>query len=622
MPKSSAVIQPNLGLVFDRPTLALSPRALSDGLNFRIKNGKLSNHNLGWQYFVDEDLRLGTLLGPGAGTFSADPITLIYNHFNRLGSQFLIFGTPKDLYLYDESDQEVDYLTPRYSTGTVDVSSANPAVVTDASGSPTWQDNLVKAGDFIHFGSATQTDPHALWYEIDSVDAEDQLTLTTAVTGAPLSGTAYTIRKLFTADIDHPWSATTFLHTATGDQDLFLAVNGSDQIATWDGSGVPPQVTMQGGLNIDTANGLTVYRNMLIVFAFTDGGEFFPASFRNSHVGDPLAFSSGLSEEFLIHSDRDELTRAEQLGDSLVFLSERHLIVADFVGDPEVFVFRTAAVGNGPIAGRLVANFGNSISFLGPDTGYEFDGVTVREAGSQVFRQVLATRSPSRIARGFAHFDEENGDLIWAVPLTTDSGDQPEVAYVEHYLEEQGNQQIGRFRPISRRQFPFTAAGFFVRADTLTFDEISEAWEELHFRWTDVFFQAAFPFLLCGDEDGFIYTVNTAQTANGVALPSYVQFGRRPTVDGRMRGLLTRVWPFATQTADSTLDVTLRRVDSAVGNVQESAVEVLDLNLPEDGFFVSFWRAQRYFELRFGNSTGTPWELHGYDLEIRGGGMR
>src|SRR5438876_356696 len=109
---TSTVGMPNLGLYYDRPVFAIDPRALQDGLNFRIKEAKISNLNLGWT-----QLGVFTLKSLGvAGT--PQPVTLIYDFITRLSGERLIFGTPGDLYIYSTAGGgTVQYLNPIYSTG-------------------------------------------------------------------------------------------------------------------------------------------------------------------------------------------------------------------------------------------------------------------------------------------------------------------------------------------------------------------------------------------------------------------------------------------------------------------------------------------------------------------------
>jgi hypothetical protein len=88
-----------------------------------------------------------------------------------------------------------------------------------------------------------------------------------------------------------------------------------------------------------------------------------------------------------------------------------------------------------------------------------------------------------------------------------------------------------------------------------------------------------------------------------------------------MRGLLARVYPFAARFTTGDLAVRTFISDSAHGPLTLGDEQTFNQELPEGGHFVSPFRAGRFYALEFG-STGTPWELAGYDVEIRPGGYR
>src|SRR5690606_11054729 len=98
---------------------------------------------------------------------------------------------------------------------------------------------------------------------------------------------------------------------------------------------------------------------------------------------------------------------------------------------------------------------------------------------------------------------------------------------------------------------------YYQRKEGLTWDQLTESWGSQNFRWNDQFFFVAFPFNLAGDFEGNVYILNTQQNqADGTTLESFVRFGRRALGDGRMRGLIARVYPFASNLFGE-LDVTV-----------------------------------------------------------------
>jgi len=598
------VVTPNYGLVFTLPPIAVPRRALKDGNNFRVKNGTLESLNLGWTKFTTNWVLNGD-------------VRLIDNFFPRNSPEQLIFGTATDLYLYNNLNDTVKYLTPIYATGTA--SSSGTAVTGVGT---TWTTNA-KAGDQIYFGSATQQDPNATWYTIQSVTDNTHLVLT-ATAGVHANG-AYTIRRRFQASVDGEWSVDTFVNDGTTGDDLWFATNGLDPVVTWNGTDLT--VTLHPELGF-TCKTLTTYSNMMIYGNITQAGDFLFSTIINSDVGLPLHAGStgtGLSEQFVVHSNTDEILNMIPIGDYLIVYSERTIVPMQFVGDPLVFSFRVAISGVGPISADAIADFGDFHEFLGSDAGYIFDGVTLKTTNDHVWREILRQTDPVRRREAFAHFDEEQGDLLWVIPNNSDPGvgtigSPPSMAWVEHYLEDPGDQNF-EGSPFSRRDFHFTTTGFYTRASGSLWSDMTFAWQTANYAWNDQFFQVAFPLNIAGDVNGQIWIFNTSQKADGAALPSYVRTQRWALSTGRERDLLTRVYPFS-HTLPFNLEVTAFMGDSMGGTVTTKGTQLFNQNQPEGGHFVTFYRRGRVVELQFGSSNGDPWVIDGWDHDSVKGGRR
>lgn len=593
------VVNPNLGLYFDRPRIALGSRMLQNGLNFRVKNGKLSNLSLGWSRF---------------GTFTLNgPVVRIDNFFLRDGTEHLIFITPTDIYKYNSGPGTVSYITPRYETGTASVSG------TAVTGTGTDWDPNVKAGDEIHFGASGFVDPTGTWFTIQSRTNDTALVLT-ASAGVVGNG-AYTIRKKFTGDTLDLWITTVFVNASPSNSDEWWATNGVDVPVRWNGTDT--QVEMMTSLGF-TCKALANYHDMMIFLNLNQGGTHKPTDIINSNPGEPQNVTTGLSEQFKVHGGSDGILSALPIGDTLAIYSGNTVTVTQFVGSDLLFVFRNAITGIGPLGARAITDFGDFHEFVGHDAQYTFDGVTVKKVNNHVWREIIRQQDPVRVATTYSHFDEENGDIIWVMPLTSDTGSgtessPPAKAFVKHYLEEVGDKAPF---PHSARSFPFTATGYFSRQSGLTWNQLTQTWAELNFRWNDQFFSAAFPLNLAGDNNGKIYTINTAQNADSVALSSYVLFGRRAVIDGRNRGLVKRIYPFVS-TFSNPLSVTLHLIDHADGTATINNTSSFDQTLPQGGHFVSPFRVGRFMEVEFGSAgPSQPWEIAGYDLDVKKGGLR
>jgi hypothetical protein len=598
--KSNAVLQPNMGLYLDRARLALNPRMLADGLNFRVKDGKLSNLNMGWQRF---------------GSFTLNgPVVFIRNFLKRDGTEQLVFATLTDLFKY-VNDTTVTFLTPRYQTGTA--SRAGNTVTGVGTG---FVAAGIAIGDEIHFGAADYITYPGVWDTITNVGGAT--TLTTAGSGVVGAG-PYTIRKKFSGALKDVWISDIFVNASPSNSDELWMTNGVDAIVRWDGTAT--QVEEMTALGF-TAKALVVYSNMMIFLNLVQSGTQKPTDMINSNPGEPQNVSSGLSEQFKVHGNTDPILRGEVIGDNLAIYSfgqDGAITLAQFVGDPLVFAFRQVTKGIGPVSAKAIANFGNFHELVAADGMNFFDGASVKSINRHIWREVLRTQDPSRIANAYAHFDEENGDLIWVIPLTTDpkagTTGAPATAYTEHYLEDPGGNAPS---PYSKRSFPFTATGYFKRQTGLTWDQLTNTWDQYNFRWNDRFFFSAFPLNLGGTDDGKIYTLNIVQDADGAALNSFVRFGRRPVSDGRMRGVLTRVYPFV-QTLSTPLNVKVLMSDSGNGEPMITDVRSFDQTQPEGGHFTVHYRRGRYYEVEFGTTgPAQPWEIVGYDIDLKRGGRR
>jgi len=598
-----AVTMPNYGLYYDRPPISIPPRGLKDGYNFRVKNGALSNLNLGWERFYP------------AGVGLHGRVQEFANFSPREQAEHLVFFTQTDIYRHDSVTNRPVFLTPQYDTGTA---AASGTTVTGTS--TLWAANA-KAGDFIHFGDANYAgwDPDD-WFEIDSVTDNDTLVLVDDA-GTVADG-PYTIRQTFIGNSNNLWSVAIFVEDEDSGDDLMIATNGVDDIISWNGTDAT--VTLHPELQF-VAEAVVVFANMMIYVNVTTGGVTYPTSIINSDIGKPLAAGAtgtGLSEQFRVTDRQEPLILGKVLGNNLVLYSRRQLIVAQFLGDPLIFAFRVAASDLGPMGLRGVADFGDYHEFLGADGQYNFDGVSVREINQHVGREIVRTADPLRRLFVYAHFDEENGDLIWSVPQNTDAGSgdldsAPASAWSEHYLEVM---PVGVGRAFSRRAWPFTASGYYSRATGLIWSEATETWADYNYAWNDQFLSLAFPLNLVGDENGDIFIANQTQSGDGAALPSYVRTARVPLSDGKQRALLSRIYPFTAQ-LNYTLDITTWLADFATSTALDGGTLEYDTSHVEGQFFVTPYRRARFVELQFG-SDGTPWTLEGWDYEVKSGGRR
>lgn len=611
------ITRPNLGLYLDRDPLSVPARAVQDGYNFRIKNGIMTNYQIGWSRFAPDVVLDG-------------PVKLIINFKLRDGTERLVFGTMRSLYRYDSATQTVTYLNPIYSTGTVSVSAADPAVVT---GVGTLFSANLAVGDRIAFGGASINSIAGPWYTIAAIGSDTSMTLSGPVTGAPLTGVAYTGQRVLRANFLDNYSAEIFLNDGTTSDDLLIVTNGVDPIISWNGSDA---AFKDAGLPF-RCKALVGFFNMMIYGNLTVSGNDLPTSIINSDIGKPLDTTGGLSEQFVVHSGYDGIITMVPLGDNLAIYCGNTGVLAQFLGDPLVFGFRRVFMGYGPLGPGLVADYGDYHEFVGADTLYRFDGGVGQTVDMHVWRAVLLSRDPTREKIGFSHFDQENAELLWSLPLQGDDGSGqgadpiagPDTVHAAHYLEQYGVQGIPT--PYSRRAFPFTAAGYYTQQEGLTWASVTGSWDDADYRWNDQTNFLAFPINIVGDTSGKLYTINTAQRGDGELLPGFVRFGRRALGDGRMRGLLDRIYPNVIPQLGSVGVVKIRTYVADFSGGASVMVADQSYQMSQDTraygmgeAWVSPKRRGRYMEMELFHA-GTPdeaWGLAGYDIDLKAGGRR
>ncbi len=603
------VLSPNLGLFLGRAAVTIPDRGLLDCNNVRIKDGKITSEAVGYSL----------LFAPSIGA----AITLIYEFATSLGASTTIFGTKSDLLRYDEVANLPLYITPRYVTGTVAVTNGSASVTGTGT---TWSTNL-KAGDKIHFGSASQDSVSAVWYTILTVNSNISITLTANFTGATASGVAYTARKLFTAPEMHVWSADVFPDAPLGTTsslpagDRFIATNGTEVVA-WDGNANTAVVisTASTGLGF-SCRSVLYYKNMMLYGGLVEGSTTKPANFKNSAIADPENVTTLEANEYIAAQSVDFLLTLKRLGDYAVAYCSNSVNVIQFVEAPFYFAIRTAAPRIGLLAARLVADYGDYHEFLAKDQAYRFDGLRLIPFGEQVFNELLRLMDRQRLERASVAISEEKQEAYWVLPLVSDATDTggAKSSWTEHYAEPAKG-----ITPFTKRDMPATAMGRFVKDSVGRFSDYTGfTFQSLVARFSDGVFSSNFPVVLFGDEFGYVHQLDT-QTRKDSALThfAFVTSPVRPIADRDSRGIIRRVEPFL-QEAPASGDMTIRVgvQDTMNGPLTtEERTHALD----QSGLrYKPFREPGRYGRVTF--ETQLPaqnWTLEGYRVTVEELGER
>lgn len=614
-PKPTYVSQPFLGLWLDLPAWQGDPRSLTDCLNVIIRNGAVTNYNMGW---TDTGVQLN------------GPVTLIAM-FPTNNSVRLVLGTPTDL--YDWHNGTPVYITPIYNTGTASVSGTTVTGIgtewNTADGALSIRKNVMP-GDQIFFGSNLQNQPSANWHTIASVNSDTSLTLSGP--GTTASADLYTIRKRAQGNADEfHWDFEIFPSAGPPlNCDAFFATNGVDPVVTWN----PAEIFAKYQSDMPfTCFELRRFRNLMIYGELQQDGENLGTSIANSDNGLPLDLASGVAGQYIISDGPYDINWLGILGNNLMIymgnMEGGSVVAAQFVGGATRFVFNEIIRGRGPIASRMVLEFPDHHEFLAMDGQYRYNGLYTQLMNPRVFRQVLPNFDRSRANRAFSQIIPQFGVAHIALPLQGDSGEDISTAYVESYLENPSSVLV---KPITIREFPFVSVGQLpAGADIEYWNEQTIPWNIDPDRWNSNDITGAYAQQFAGDTNGKIYILFSSDLQAGNGFNSFALFSQRLAAGERTRALLRRVYPFVDYVAAGyDLTVTVNFYDQVGGPLARASTNTLALDYSGNRF-VSVFHRGRLFEIMFGiDASGTtnarPWTLTGYDTDIGGtvslGGMR
>lgn len=607
-----------LGLYLGMPHASRNARAMLDCLNVRVKQGRVEHGNLGWAPFPNED---------SAVNLDAKPVLLVDSFEKRDGTIRTILGNTTDLFSYNEATETVAYLTLRYETGTIDVTNADATVM----GTGTSWLTEAKAGDFLFVGATGEVDPTAAWLEIASITSDTEIELVDPYAGATAAGEVYTIRQLFTGNINSVWFTEPFYNAAAltsgaAEGDRWYATNGADSVVAWDGD--TDQVYFPDLGDVEKCVYLRRHKNRMVFVAPTTSGEFKKFSIRTSDVGKPEDTVNGEAAELIVHDGPDELLAAEPIGELLAIYAKQHVILAQYIGLPLIYAFRAVVSDYGPIASRAISVYPDYHDFIATDRMYRFNGASAEPIDDHVWRDILRRLTPERFQFFHTHFDEEQADLLHVCPLTTDTDPEqgpPEQAYSRHYMEDmqQGRGQVPQ--PYTRREMPALCFGKYKRDGTLTWDQISEAWEEYNYRWNDRYFFKLFPLTLFGDVDGNVFILNGDTTKNGALMDSYARFARATVGSIEHRSVVMRIYPFLEQQvgSDATITITLYGADTIEGVASEVSSQSFRMAIDTTQHFVSPRKSTRFAEVQIGFEQARDyWAATGYAIDTKPGAAR
>lgn len=246
------------------------------------------------------------------------------------GTRSEVFATKTDILKYDFSNSRFDFLTPLYTTGTIEVQAGTPTIVRGTGTS--WTASNVKAGDYIKLGAGS-VHTGSTWYIVQSLNVGSQQITLTASAPTTGAGSSYVLRQTFTGGADDFWDWVQFEDTALGQ--LLIITNGVDKPYYWTGTG---QFTVFANLHtgLTAAKYVSVYGGRLIFGWLVLGGLNQPQSIV---AYDPYTITVPDEDAFPIaFTDLPtEIKGMTTFGGYHIVFMETNAQVGRFVGGDEIF---------------------------------------------------------------------------------------------------------------------------------------------------------------------------------------------------------------------------------------------------------------------------------------------
>ncbi len=480
------ILKPDAGIKLDFPEQFLSKNFSSPySRNIEYVNGKLQSR-LGLE-------KLDTAALP-------DDVLVSAQYWKDLNTWFLMFATRRDIAYYDFTNTRFVYLTPMYTTGTIEVKTGE---LDKVYGSGTSWSGTLKAGDFIKIGAGNYYSS-STWYEIASVDSDTLLTLTS---NAPITAasTAYAARQTFSGADTALWDETTFEDTAKGT--IWIATNGYDTPIYWAGTG---QVTALTGLptGFTAARYVNVFKDRVFFFWCTVSGENCPKLGYWSGIADCEDWTD--TDFRLFVEGEDWITGSVVFSNYLIVFKEFKAYVGRWVGGDYTFDFDISTQCIGCYAGHSIIVAEGGVFYYGYDNKFHFFNIIEDMSISDEILEYTKDFNPNLEGNICGDAWEWKNQFRWMVPYGETSVMNAVVVfdYVERiwqiweYSAANALSCLGSYVSVSQAYVDDTAwASKYI-------DEETGYWDARQFL-------AGAPIMIYGGADGYIRKADVGNDDDG-----------------------------------------------------------------------------------------------------------
>lgn len=324
------------------------------------------------------------------------------------------------------------------------------------------------------------------------------------------------------ADVVFTGDNTDFFDGVNWNGVLYLT-NGNDPIHKFDGTHLTRlhiDLDVEGGPDndISTAKFIVLHKQRLIIFCITERGTFYGYRARWCDVNDPDTWAD-LS--YIDCPYQGQINGVGFLGDDLYVFFRNKTFRFAYTGDEDLpFAWQLVDSFEGSVAPRSATEFPDEIIFLAKNNMVGLDGNRTYHIDLANPTFVPTWKQDSLLySQGRIWKDLRQGWMTYTSSAATAHADgnyYPDSVLVWDFIDKHW----------ATYELPIHVMGISNLESSLTWNDVSDAWQDIDWSWADAGLQSGADVRLFGGRDGKIYRVDYTISDDGSAIEMDVRSSR------------------------------------------------------------------------------------------------
>ena len=301
-------------------------------------------------------------------------------------------------------------------------------------------------------------------------------------------------------------------------------INDNDVIQKYDGTNLTElfiDLDEEGGGENDVTTCLLIFamKSRLIIFSTDESGDgVVKQRARWSEINDPQTWKNA---NFVDAPTEEWIVSAGFLGDEMIVFFERSVWSFSYTGDPD-FPFRWDRIDavKGGFATMSLISFSDQILTVGPTQLIGTDGREAYTIDDKIPEFVVSwVVNSTPYSYGLLLDEERQAWISYTSTSATAHADgniYADSAIILNYTDNAW----------ATYELPIHSLGQSALESDLTWNDVTDAWEDIDYSWNEKSIQGGFPLTLMGSRDGFVYQLNTTGSDSGTDIEFSAVTGR------------------------------------------------------------------------------------------------